>query len=294
MIQESWLGPVRDFMSRRVVCANLASPLGDVRRTLDQNDISAVPIVDDEGLLRGIISSKDLLRSARFEAAASEQGAPATPRIAADLMRAAVLTIDERATVASAAAEMLRHRVHRLIVVRDGLPCGVISTRDAMRAIVLARTPLPLSEVMTRDVRCIDIAMPADEASAQLDDANVRGLIVVDGSWPVGVFTHTEALQALALPPAVRKVPVERVMSYELVCLHVATPLYRVAGQARELRVRRILAVEDRCVRGIAAGFDILRVMAAEAPGLCSRPMGATCRQAESAVHCQRPCVGLP
>jgi signal-transduction protein with cAMP-binding, CBS, and nucleotidyltransferase domain len=58
-----------------------------------------------------------------------------------------------------------------------------------------------------------------------------------------------------------RHVPVERVMSYELICLNVSTPLYRVANQARELRVRRIVAVDERRVCGIAAGFDILRTM---------------------------------
>src|SRR6185295_10551171 len=131
----------------------------------------------------------------------------------------------------------------------------------AMGAIALARTPVPLGEVMTREVQCIDATMPADEASARLDDANVRGLIVVDGTCPVGVFTHTEALRALALPPSARGVHVEEIMSYELVCLHPATPLYRVAHQVRELRVRRILVEDDQKVRGIAAGFDLLRVM---------------------------------
>ena len=58
-----------------------------------------------------------------------------------------------------------------------------------------------------------------------------------------------------------RKVPVEEVMSYETVCLAVGTPLYRVASQARELRVRRILAVDERNVRGIATEFDLLHVM---------------------------------
>jgi predicted transcriptional regulator len=265
MTEEHWAAPVRDFMSRRLVSVPLDAPLVDVQRTLDQNDISAVPVVDEEGALRGILSSKDLLRAARLEMGTSEDGVRAISpsRRARDLMRAAVLTIDERATVGSAGAEMIHHRVHRLIVVREGRPCAVISTRDAMRAIVLARTQTPLGDVMTREVQTIDLGMPVDEAIVRLDDANVRGLIVVDGTWPVGVFTQTEALRAVGLPPSMRKVPVEQVMSDELVCLKVASPLCRVASQARELRARRILAVDARRVQGIAAGFDILRVMAA-------------------------------
>jgi predicted transcriptional regulator len=217
-------------------------------------------------LLRGILSTKDLLKAARHDM--SDAGPQASPsgRTAADVMRTAVLTIDERATIGSAGSEMVRHRVHRLVVVRDGRPSAVVSTRDAMRAIVTAKIRTPLAEVMTREVDSIDLGMPVDEAVGRLDDANVRGLIVIDGRWPVGVFTHAEALRALTLPPSMRKVPVEEVMSYETVCLDVGTPLYRVANQAREMRVRRILAVDERCVRGIATGFDLLRIMTAASP----------------------------
>src|SRR5579859_1944489 len=242
MNREDWKAPVRDFMNCDLISVGLATPLVTVQRTLEQHDISAVPVIDEHGSLRGIVSSKDLLRAGRLEMAAAEDGEPvvAPNRTAADLMRAAVLTIDEHASIGSAASEMVRHRVHRLVVLRDGRPSGVVSTRDAMRAIVDARTPTPLGAIMTTSVLAIDLGTPVDDAIGVLDDANVRGLIVLDDTWPIGVFTHTEALRAFALPPSMRHVPVERVMSYELICLNVSTPVHRVASQARELRVRRI------------------------------------------------------
>jgi CBS domain-containing protein len=86
--------------------------------------------------------------------------------------------------------------------------------------------------------------------------------VVVDGAWPIGVFTHTEAMQANALPGMFLDTPVERVMSYETICLDIDTPLYRVAGHAIHMGVRRILAVHDRELRGIVSGFDLVRVMA--------------------------------
>jgi predicted transcriptional regulator len=263
-MEKPWSAPVREFMSRTIVAVRLDTPLSEVHHTLEQNEISAVPVVDDDGTLRGILSTKDLLRVARLEMPTPEGLLRVVPpnRTASDLMRAAVLTIDERATVGEAGAEMVRHRVHRLIVVREGRPCAVISTRDAMRAITMARIETPLAEVMTREVKAIDLGTPIDEAVAHLDDANVRGLVVVDGTWPIGVFTHTEALRAAALPTSMQSIPVERVMSYETVCLDVSTPIYRVANHARQMRVRRILAVEHRVLRGIATGFDLLRIMA--------------------------------
>jgi predicted transcriptional regulator len=116
---------------------------------------------------------------------------------------------------------------------------------------------------MTTELETIEMDVPVDLATERLDDANVRGLIVVDGNWPIGVFTHTEAIRARALPASMLKIPVERVMSYEIVCLDVQTPIDRVANYARQMRVRRILAVGQNRVKGIATGFDLLRIMAA-------------------------------
>jgi acetoin utilization protein AcuB len=262
-MDSSWFAPVRDFMTRGLISVPLDAPLSEVQRTLDHHSVSAVPVVDQQGMLSGILSTKDLLRAARIEMSGLGEARPSglPLRVASDLMRTPVITISETAPVGRAAAEMLSHRIHRLIVVQEGKPSGVISTRDAMRAIVVERVKTPLSQVMTREVETIDQDDPVDAAVERLDDANVRGLVVLDGKWPIGVFTHDEALRASALPASMRKIPVERVMSYETVCLDVSTPVDRVANYARQMRVRRILAVEQHHLRGIATGFDLLRVM---------------------------------
>lgn len=258
-----WIAPVRDFMSRSLISVRPETALAEVQRTLEAHEISSVPVVDERGTLRGILSTKDLLHVARLEI--SSQGRTscvALPmKTAADLMRVAVLTIDELAPVGKAAEEMLRHRVHRLVVLREGLPARIISTRDAMCAIVIERIKTPLETVMTTDIETVDLNDPVDMAVERLDDANIRGLVVLDGRWPIGVFTHTEAFRCRELPRAMRKIPVERLMSYETICLDVATPIDRVANYARQMRVRRILAVHDNALKGIATGFDLLRVM---------------------------------
>src|SRR5258706_12793661 len=128
-MEKYWAAPVRDFMGRDLIEVRPSTPLADVQRTLDQNEISAVPVVDEDGTLCGILSTKDLLRAARLKMASPEDEVSivASNRTASDLMRAAVLTIDESAPVGKAGAEMVRHHVHRLIVVRQGRPCAVIS-----------------------------------------------------------------------------------------------------------------------------------------------------------------------
>lgn len=258
-----WATPVREYASPTLISVRPETPLAEVHDLLVARDISSVPIVDDRGALRGILSTTDLLREARIEISAPGEVARITPppRTAGDLMRRDVITIDEEAPIGDAAGAMIKYRIHRVVVTRGGVAVGVLSTRDAMRAVLRNRIESPLERVMTVPVETIDEGDSIRTAIERLDDANVRGLVVVDGTWPVGVFTHTEAIQARALPPLFLDSPVERVMSYETICLDVKTPLYRVAGHAIQMRVRRILAVHDRELRGIVSGFDLVRVM---------------------------------
>ncbi len=258
-----WATPVREYASNKLISVRPETPLAEVHALLLEHDFSAVPVVDEKGELHGILSTTDLLREARLEISAPGELVRVTPppRLARDLMKRNVITVDEAAPLSDAAGEIIKHRIHRVVVTRSGKPVGVFSTRDAMRAVRHARIESPLERIMTVQVETIDEGDTIRTAIERLDDANVRGLVVVDGSWPVGVFTHTEAIQARALPPVFLDSPVERVMSYETICLDVQTPLYRVAGHAIQMKVRRILAVHNRELRGIVSGFDLVRAM---------------------------------
>lgn len=260
--------PVREYMSETLVSVRPGTNLDEVQRLLDTRDISSVPVTDDAGALVGIVSTTDLLRVARLELAGPRSKLQITqaPRAAEQVMQREVCTIDERQPVREAASVMVQNRVHRLVVLRAGKPVAVLSTRDVMHAVLLHHIELPLAHVMTTPVETIELGDPIDLAIARLDDANVRGLVVVDGRVPVGVFTHTEAIKARALPRAVLTTAVEQVMSYEILALDVGTPLYRVAGQAIATRARRILAVEGHELRGIATGFDLTRVATMDLP----------------------------
>jgi predicted transcriptional regulator len=245
--------PVRDYMSASLVSVLPTATAAEIRALLELRGISAVPLVDGEGNLRGVVSMTDLLRAPDDATA---------PVLAAHVMRKPALTVDVGATLADAARQMAEHRVHRLIVTEGAKPIGVVSTRDAMKALVEAKVLVPVADVTTTPVMTIDVGDTIDQALAQLESANVRGLVVVDGDWPVGVFTQLEALRAKALPPSFRARPVEDVMSYETICMDTATPLYRVAGHARATSVRRILVVEHKKLYGIASGFDLVRYLA--------------------------------
>jgi len=256
---------VRDYMTSAVVSVGPLASLPEVRDLLATRRLSAVPVIDEAGALVGVVSERDLLRRARAEmdAGANELRVEVCgERRAADVMHQGVFTIDEGASLPRAARTMLDEHVHRLVVTRNGAAAGILSTRDAMKFLVARGDPSPLSTIMTSPVETIDVGTSCREAIRRLDKANVRGLVVADGGWPVGVFTHTEALRVAASSLIVHAMPVEQVMSYETICLDASTPAFRVATYSRQMEVRRILAVCCRDLVGIATGVDLLKLIA--------------------------------
>ena len=49
--------------------------------------------------------------------------------------------------------------------------------------------------------------------------------------------------------------------SYETICLDESTPLYRAAGHAVQMGIRRIFALKGDTISGIVTGFDLVAVM---------------------------------
>lgn len=254
--------PVREYMSKSLVAVRPAASLVEVLQTFQTRDVSCVAVTDDGGALRGVVSMTDLLRVAHIERSSTHDDPHIVPpaRVAADIMRSPAITIDEGEPVREAAARMVQSRIHRVIVTRDERAVGVMSTRDMMRVVLFHHIDTPLSEVMTTPVETVAVGASIESAIARLGESNVRGLVVVDDEAPVGVFTQVEALTSRGLPPQLKRMPVEEVMSYEVISADVSAPLYRVAGQAAATRARRVLAVEAGRLRGIVTGFDLARI----------------------------------
>lgn len=258
--------PVREYASKRLISVAEGATLREVEHVLDKHDVSAVAVVDGAGDTVGVVSMTDLLRAGMQGATpgAPVRVADGDPRTAREVMVAPVVAVEDDAPVRYAAALMVGHHIHRVFVRRGGRIDAVISTRDVAQAVVFHHVDTPIERFMNRDVESIEIGDPISMALDRLREKDVRGLVVLDGAMPVGVFTQTEALKARALPHDLLATPVEQVMSYETICLDVKTPIYRAAGHLLALRVRRILAVEDRRLVGILTGWDVARVATTE------------------------------
>jgi CBS domain-containing protein len=194
--------PVHEYASPDLVAVRPTETLDAVARLLEERGISGVAVTEADGTLRGIVSTKDVLRAVALEIhpRSPHPVVRSTDRTAAEVMIAKPITVGVDEAIRRAAALMVEHGIHRVIVKRGDRPVGVVTTRDVMRAVLRHRITTPLRQVMRMPVETIDIGQPVEQAVAHLADANVRGLVVVDDGWPVGVFTHTEAIQVARAP----------------------------------------------------------------------------------------------
>ncbi|HVV29369.1 MAG TPA: CBS domain-containing protein [Mycobacteriales bacterium] len=113
----------------------------DIARLLARERISAVPVVDDDGTIAGVVSEADLLPAEEFAGAARPRmPGPRTrrhwhkagARHARDLMTSPAQTVDIRTPLADVARRLLDDDVRRLFVVDDGKLAGVIARRDVV------------------------------------------------------------------------------------------------------------------------------------------------------------------
>jgi len=262
--------PVSEYMTREVEAIELATPLPQVARLLERCNISAVPVMDPEGEVVGVVSRSDLLRLGRVGAARvrSELALRVPEARAADVMTRGVHVVAPHTPLTRAAALMCRAHVHRLFVVKDGRLVGVLSTADVATAVRDARVDAEVRTIMSTPIVTVATTDPLAVAIARLDTAHVTGLIVVEDDWPVGVFTQVEALAARDLPADTR---VDDVFDQAMICLPATARIHRVAAQVAQLAVRRVIVCADREPIGIVSGLDLARVAAGD-DHLAGRP----------------------
>lgn len=134
---------VSDVMTQTVVAVSRSAPYKEIARTLAEWKVSAVPVLEGEGRVIGVVSEADLLPKeefkdsdpARFDRLRRiDDLAKAAGGTAEDLMSSPAVTIHAYATVAEAARAMARKGVKRLPVVDEqGMLAGIVSRSDLLK-----------------------------------------------------------------------------------------------------------------------------------------------------------------
>lgn len=189
---------VRDVMTRQVVSVNGDASIKDVAEVLIAHGVSAVPVVDGEGRVLGVISEADLLRKeefkeqyygegyqpplrARLRRGLSKEGPKVRSRArgdtAADLMTAPAVTIGPYASVVSAMRLMAEHGVKRLPVVgKEGRLEGIVSRCDLLQ--VFLRSDAAIAREVREDVLAHSLWAETSDVRATVE----QGVVTLVGS----------------------------------------------------------------------------------------------------------------
>lgn len=124
--------PVTEIMTRNVVCARPRLAVTSLARLMVRNHISCVPVVDDRGHARGMVTKSDLVEL--LDTLDNGDAPEVATRTAADIMMPLAITLDERASVAHAASMMAIEGFHHvMIVAQSGVLVGLVSSQDVVR-----------------------------------------------------------------------------------------------------------------------------------------------------------------
>jgi CBS domain-containing protein len=219
-----------DVMVRDVVTIGPDADVAEALKLLADNDVSALPVVDDEGHVIGILSEADFLEQEAFGGAKqptwlealtpahtlAEHYAKAHGRKVSELMSTQVISVAEDTPVGEIAALLERHRIKRVPVLADGKLVGIVSRGHLIQALASADLPAGPDVESDRTIRA-DLLAELDEQS--WTDFGARNIIVVDGVvhvWGlVGSPEERKALIALAENvPGVAEVADEMIAAY--------------------------------------------------------------------------------
>lgn len=144
----------QDIMSRQPVTVGPKASIQDIVKLLIENDISGIPVVDDEDRLLGIISESDLLHKEvvpTIPDAINILGAiiyyngvkeyresfrKMMASTAEEIMTKKVISVNEEADLSEIGQRMIEHHIKRLPVLREGVLVGIISRTDMIRLLL--------------------------------------------------------------------------------------------------------------------------------------------------------------
>jgi CBS domain-containing protein len=151
----------KDVMTTRVITVVEDTPVEELVRTLLKWKISAVPVVDTDDRLVGIVSEGDLVHradsgdregyswwlSAIVEPEErARRYAKARGRLAKDVMSTTVITADEQDSLSKVATILEDNQIKRVPILRHGKITGIVSRANLLHGLAASPEPEPDSE----------------------------------------------------------------------------------------------------------------------------------------------------
>ncbi len=134
---------VGSIMTTRVVSVEMDDRLDVVKKIFDTLKFHHLLVIDDRGILKGVVSDRDLLKAlSPYIGSVAEQARDAATlnRRVHQIMSRNLITLRPRATIPQAVKVFLEHRISCIPIVDEASkPVGILSWRDVLKTLIAAQ-----------------------------------------------------------------------------------------------------------------------------------------------------------
>ncbi len=200
----------KEIMKKQLITITPDTPIKEAAKIMLEKGISGIPVEKEKDLI-GMVTKRSLLK---YFSRTADPGIKVE-----ELMTKGVKTVKEFHSIFHAIKEMKKHKIGRLVVVRDNKPVGIITEHDLSLAsfkpepskIIFIRKstkgpiskqvrilPIVVADVMQENIKTVKPEESAVKAAEKLLKHKIGSLIVVDkkGS-PSGIITKTDFIKKI-------------------------------------------------------------------------------------------------
>ena len=258
---------IHDLMHKGLITCTPGTSLGQVAAILDQEQIHALLVAEQEDQPLGIISDFDLLAGEWLSV--DEESLNTMRKLTArDLMTFPIETVDMNVSVSEAAGRMAEKNIHRMLVTDKSKPVGIISISDFVAGIAEqeAIKRETVGDVMSDTFLVCRENTPVLSAARTMTQAGWRSIIVVNARGELqGVITGHDLLP-LAGSNVDEHLKVSELMNRDLITTDINSSLQEAADLMIQQHCHRVIVVDSSDPRsfplGVISSFDIVAAMA--------------------------------
>ena len=203
--------PIKSIMSRDVISVSNKSSIGQTIESMLDNRVGALPIVDSDDKLVGIVTERDIVLS---------MAGKITSASVQDYMSTKVFTTTPGTPIESVTKIMVRNGLRRIPIVGGEADIsraakkilGIVTTTDLIKYInakelfsnLNENSPeiafnVPVSEIMVKDPVTIEQNLSIGDLCQVFADNNIGGVPVVKDNVVIGIITERDVLRAVKL-----------------------------------------------------------------------------------------------
>jgi CBS domain-containing protein len=203
-----------DVMVRNVVAVSPDTDVADAIKLLAEHDVSALPVVDGEGDLLGILSEADLIHRAEIgtekhrpwwleavtgASTLAEEFAKSHGKKVGEIMTSGAISVSEDTPLSEIATLFERKRIKRVPVVKDGKLVGIVSRSNLIQALATVVGRMDQHDETDRQTRLDLLSRLQEQKWTDFGSRNITVSGRVVHLWGlVGSEAERKALLALA------------------------------------------------------------------------------------------------